>query len=192
MKEALSEITVEKDLAKVKKEIDVLVKKRKSLIDMRLDEDIDKESYDFKYSELSDKLNSLNQESQILEKSFKSEGNIKKRLMEFSNLLLKNQVVEEFERGVFESIVEEVIVGGIDEDGIIDPYKIVFINKTRLVSNHDVNKFKPKRKNTKKNENDDFGESSLDLCSQASNEDINTCSHTFDHTCGDHSIIRKI
>ena len=36
----------------------------------------------------------------------------------------------EFDRGIFESIIEKVIVGGYDEDGNKDPYKITFIYKT--------------------------------------------------------------
>ena len=31
---------------------------------------------------------------------------------------------QEFDRGIFESIIEKVIVGGYDEDGNKDPYKI--------------------------------------------------------------------
>ena len=39
-------------------------------------------------------------------------------------------MLEEFDRGIFESIVEKVIVGGLDEDGNKDSYKITFIYKT--------------------------------------------------------------
>ena len=44
--------------------------------------------------------------------------------------LTQNQVLEEFDRAVFESIVEKVIVGGYDDDGNADPYKVTFIYKT--------------------------------------------------------------
>ena len=37
---------------------------------------------------------------------------------------------QEFDRGIFESIIEKVIVGGYDEEGNKDPYKITFIYKT--------------------------------------------------------------
>ena len=50
--------------------------------------------------------------------------------MIFSRLkkaLLKNQTLEEFDREIFESIVEKVIIGGYDENGKEDPYKIIFI-----------------------------------------------------------------
>lgn len=43
-----------------------------------------------------------------------------------------NQILEEFDRHVFESIIEKVIIGGIDKDGNKDPYMITFIYKTGL------------------------------------------------------------
>ena len=42
------------------------------------------------------------------------------------------QILEEFDRHVFESIIEKVIIGGIDKDGNKDPYMITFIYKTGL------------------------------------------------------------
>ena len=40
---------------------------------------------------------------------------------------MNNPILEEFDRVVFESIVEKAIVGGFDENGNKDPYKITFI-----------------------------------------------------------------
>lgn len=38
-------------------------------------------------------------------------------------------MLDKFDRVVFESIVEKVIVGDISEDGTIDPYKLTFVLK---------------------------------------------------------------
>ena len=38
--------------------------------------------------------------------------------------------LETFDRNIFESMVEKVIVGGEDQQGKIDPYKIVFVYRT--------------------------------------------------------------
>lgn len=38
-------------------------------------------------------------------------------------------MTDEFDRLVFESIVEKVIVGEIAEDGSTDPYKLTFVLK---------------------------------------------------------------
>lgn len=43
---------------------------------------------------------------------------------------LENEdALDEFDRIVFESIVEKVIVGGYDEDGNPTPYKLTFVLK---------------------------------------------------------------
>jgi len=84
-----------------------------------------------------------------LESSLDNEQTMKKRLAEFRKTLQNNQVLEYFDRYVFESIVDKVIVGGIEEDGTIDPHSLVFIYKTGLIDNQDGSKFKPKRENAK-------------------------------------------
>ena len=58
------------------------------------------------------------------------ESSLQRRLADFKKALSKNQVLEEFDRGIFESIIEKVIVGGYDENGEKDPYRIIFIYKT--------------------------------------------------------------
>ena len=55
--------------------------------------------------------------------------NLSRRIEEFERVLEKNQVLEQFDRSVFESMIEKVIVGGIDDEGKKDPYKITFIYK---------------------------------------------------------------
>ena len=50
---------------------------------------------------------------------------------DFRNILSNNPVLDEFDRVVFESIVDKVIVGGYDEQGTPDPYKLTFVLKTR-------------------------------------------------------------
>ena len=49
------------------------------------------------------------------------------RINNFRNTLKNNQILEEFDRHVFESIIEKVIIGGSDKDGNKDPYMITFI-----------------------------------------------------------------
>ena len=68
-----------------------------------------------------------------LEQQYNSENSLQKRLKDFKKALQKNQTLEEFDREIFESIVEKVIIGGYDENGKEDPYKIIFIYKTGLM-----------------------------------------------------------
>lgn len=38
-------------------------------------------------------------------------------------------ILDEFDRVVFESIVEKVIVGETNDDGTVDPFKLTFVMK---------------------------------------------------------------
>lgn len=43
--------------------------------------------------------------------------------------LSDDNILEEFDRVVFESIVEKVIVGETNDDGTVDPFKLTFVMK---------------------------------------------------------------
>lgn len=55
---------------------------------------------------------------------------INKRLLEFQKVLSKHEVLKEFDRHVFECIIDRVVVGEKKENGEIDPYKLKFMYKT--------------------------------------------------------------
>lgn len=61
-------------------------------------------------------------------------------------MLERKEVLKNFDRYVFESIVEKVIVGEIDEDGKVDPYKLTFVYKTGYKDDLDGEDFKSPRK----------------------------------------------
>lgn len=52
-----------------------------------------------------------------------------KRMSALRETLSSEQVLDEFDRVVFESIIEKVLVGGFDEEGNPDPYKLTFVLK---------------------------------------------------------------
>lgn len=58
-----------------------------------------------------------------------SQKNIASRMKTIRAKLKNADVTDEFDRLVFESIVEKVIVGEIAEDGSTDPYKLTFVLK---------------------------------------------------------------
>jgi site-specific DNA recombinase len=128
----LGESSIEKTITKIEKEIEVLVAKKKKLLDMRLDDQIDKQTYTAKMEELEQKQKKLLDDRVEFQFQADNEKNLKRRTMEFKKALEANQVLEEFDRTVFESIVEKVIVGEIDEDGNKNPYKLTFVYKTGI------------------------------------------------------------
>lgn len=119
------EDTISKDdstekLKRVEKEISALEKKRKKLTDMYLDD---------KYSELNHRLEKCEEERLLFSENALSQKNIANRMKTIREKLKNAEICDEFDRLVFESIVEKVIVGENAEDGTIDPYKLTFVLK---------------------------------------------------------------
>lgn len=174
----LSESNIEKSIEKIDKEITSIESKKKKLLDMCLEDKIDQLTYEAKMEELSEKSKKLLVERQDYVAKQDDEKNLKRRTKEFKALLEKNQVLEEFDRGVFESIIEKVIVGEIDENGNKDPYKLTFVYKTGI-----SNKVDPKiQQNTKLGES--LKAELKKMCSHAVDEVKEACSHILLDTNG--------
>lgn len=177
--ETLSDSNASKQLAKVEKNIAALDAKRAKLVDMRLEEIIDKETYEQKYFDLSSQIEQLQKQRESLQESAETESTMKKRIAEFRRTLEENEVLDTFDRYVFESIVEKVIVGGYDEDGNKDPAMLTFIYKTGFKNSLDGTNFKPPRKNSK------AAKQNAGLCSHTTDEAKSMCSYHSDDTRGE-------
>lgn len=145
--ETLCDSNAAKQLAKVERELRSIEIKRSKLVDMRLDEAIDKNTYDAKSAELATKAAQLEAERQSLQETEKTEKDVKRRITVFRKTLEQHNVLETFDRYVFESIIEKVIVGGYDENGEKDPARLTFIYKTGLKNSMDSRSFRKPRKN---------------------------------------------
>ena len=174
--ETLSDSNASKQLAKVEKDIAALDAKRAKLVDMRLEEIIDKDTYEQKYFDLSSQIEQIQKQRESLQESAETESTMKKRIAEFRRTLEENEVLDTFDRYVFESIVEKVIVGGYDEDGNKDPAMLTFIYKTGFKNSLDGTNFKPPRKNSK------AAKQNAGLCSHTTDEAKSMCSYHSDDT----------
>ncbi|MGM0229931.1 hypothetical protein IGJ28_002018 [Enterococcus sp. AZ091] len=178
IEDTLNNSVISKKLEKVEKEIGILEKKMSKLVDMRLEEVIDKETYESKYLDLVSKQDKLIVERKKIKETSDNEKDIKKRLKVFKKTLEQNEVLDKFDRHVFESIVEKVIAGGLDENGNVDPAQLTFVYKTGLKNSVNGARFKPQRKNAK-------GRNIINnLCSHESNRDNKMCSISSNDTCG--------
>ncbi|PBH13416.1 hypothetical protein [Clostridioides difficile] len=138
---------------------------------MRLEDIIDKESYEEKYDDLTVEIKKLSKEKKTLKASLINEKSIKARLREFRKILERNELLEKFDRYVFASIVDKVIVGVINEDGIVDPYKITFVYKTSFDDKQDGHKC--------------INKSPLETYSKDNNDNKKKCSYTNNETLRD-------
>lgn len=175
---ALGENSIEDQLHKLKKSIDKVSLKRKKLLDNYLKGIIEQDIYEETDVELKTELTNARAKLEYLQQQSDEKSSLQRRLSDFKKALSHNEVLEEFDRGIFESIVEKVIVGGLDEDGNKDPYKITFIYKTGF-------------KNEIGNAKERFGKSSgiggkvKKMCSDISDEVKGVCSDVSLNTCGD-------
>lgn len=115
--------------AQLEKDISVVESKKSRMTDMLIDGTISKEVYDEKLNEFMRKLHTLNDKKKLLEESISHQKDIGRRMAELRLTLEQEKILDEFDRVVFESIIDRVIVGGYDEDGTPDPYKLTFVLK---------------------------------------------------------------
>ena len=132
----------------IDKDISSLESKKSRMTDMLIDGTISKEVYEEKMVDFTRKLHKLSERKALLEDSICTQKDINRRMSELRDTLEKEQVLDEFDRVVFESIIDRVIVGGYEENGTPDPYKLTFVlkgNQTGTVP-HAKEQFKEKAK----------------------------------------------
>src|SRR5699024_6007542 len=152
MDNVVSDNNFQKRWVKIENEIEAIEQKRNRLIDSRVEEVNDKSTYEKKYGEIESILGRLLGEKEQLEKSSNEEIDLEKRIEHFRKVLEKNEVLTEFDRCVFESIVEKVIIGEVDENGNTNPYKLTFIYKTEY--SNSIQSKMHKQINRKRTQND--------------------------------------
>lgn len=176
----LGENSVENQISKLSKTIDKLFSKRKKLLDNYLDGVIEQDIYEEADMKLKIDLSNAKAKLEFSKQQVDKNSSLQKRIADFKKALSDNEVLEEFDRGIFESIIEKVIVGGIDDNGEKDPYKITFIYKTGFKNEVKNSKKRFKKRNTH------IGDGVKKLCSDISNEFSKLCSEVSDHGGGDY------
>lgn len=178
IEKTLNDSTAEVQLKKIQGKIDNIQRKRKTLLENYLKGVVAQDIYEETDVGYQRQLSGLNNNFQQLQQELRKEESLSKRLKQFKKELLKNQILEEFDRAVFESLVEKVIIGGYDEDGNKDPYKITFIYKTGF-----TNSIENAKERFKKPRGNSMNEKAEKLCSNIthevkqlySNNNIDTC-----------------
>ena len=169
IKEELTDDTLKVELNKIVSKLNSLYKKEEKLVSMNLDGKISDSVYEDKFNQIQIEKEKLLEEKVNLEVTLKSEVDIKSRLENFKEILTSQKTLTEFDKDIFESIVEKIIVGGINSDGEIDPAMLTIIFKTGDSSIKDAKSYKSKRKNAKI-DNDK-------LCFNAVNDDEKKCTN---------------
>ncbi|MBR6172223.1 MAG: recombinase zinc beta ribbon domain-containing protein [Eubacterium sp.] len=137
------------EIDRVKKELKQLEQKMQRLLDMHLEQQIDFGTYEDKKLEIIKEQQLKTTELKRLQGEADVEKDLRKRLDAMRKLLSEAPILKEFDRNVFESIVEKVIVGGYDDEGNADPSMITFVYKTGFEDKKKGDDYKPPRRNSK-------------------------------------------
>ena len=138
IEDILKDDTELKRVKQLEKDISSIESKKSRLTDLLIDGKIEQEDYDEKKLSFQRKLHQITEEKAYLEENIGQQKNISKRMSQLRQTLENENALDEFDRIVFESIVEKVIVGGYDEEGNPTPYKLTFVlkcNQTLKVDN---------------------------------------------------------
>ena len=180
VEKTLGENSIPEQITALDKNISKIQAKRKVLLDKYLKGIVSQDIYE--ETDIGLKKDFTNEKAKLeyLQQQLDDETSLQRRVSDFKKALSENEVLEEFDRGIFESIIEKVIVGGFDEDGNKDPYKITFIYKTGL--KNEIGNAKERFDKSKK-----MGDKTKELCSHIADELKGVCSFVSDNTCGDSS-----
>lgn len=86
---------------------------------------------------------------QLIEQN-KNKESTKVRIKAFRKRLSSGEILESFDRVVFESVVERIMIGGYNDEGVEEPLKITFVYKTGIHSDFNGQEYQPKPKITYK------------------------------------------
>ena len=178
VEKTLGENSIPEQITALDKNISKIQAKRKVLLDKYLKGIVSQDIYE--ETDIGLKKDFTNEKAKLeyLQQQLDDETSLQRRVSDFKKALSENEVLEEFDRGIFESIIEKVIVGGFDEDGNKDPYKITFIYKTGL--KNEIGNAKERFDKSKK-----MGDKTKELCSHIADEVKGVCSFVSDNTCRD-------
>ena len=138
IEDILKDDTELKRVKQLEKDISTIEPKKSRLTDLLIDDKIEQEDYDEKKLSFQRKLHQITEEKAYLEENIGQQKNISRRMTQLRQTLENENALDEFDRIVFENIVEKVIVGGYDAEGNPTPYKLTFVlkcNQTLKVEN---------------------------------------------------------
>ena len=130
IKETIKENDYQEQIKKLELEEQKLKDRLSNLIDLKLDGTIDKEMYLSKENELNEKIMSVtNKKNELLTLNYENDI-MERKIKQIEKIVLGPNTIKEFDRDVFESIVEKIVVGEVNDNQEKIPNAIRFILKT--------------------------------------------------------------
>ena len=142
--EELTKDLAHSDASQTRHELDKLEREERQILELHLAEKISYDIYIYiqKYDELQSKKIKLQEDVASFEQYKEEQVNLKDRIKSFERELSKHEIIDIFDRKIFEAVIEKIIVGGYTEEGEIDPYQLTIIYKSGEVKETHVKKSK--------------------------------------------------
>lgn len=129
MENALREIGKDGIIDKIDKEIKKLNYKMNNLVDLKIDDSISDEQFEKKKRKIAEDIEKKEKQRKEIQEEIQSEEAINLRLEKFKKIFADRVILKEFDREVFECLIDKIVIGEKREDGTYDPYTIKFICK---------------------------------------------------------------
>lgn len=123
---------ISKKMKKLQRRSDEILIKKKKLLELVLEDKLDEDLFQSSIGNYKEMEKSIKDELEQLNLKLEYEVELTKRIDTLKKMLKSNIRLNEFDRHIFESLIEKVIIGKIDDDRNVDPYNIIFIYKTGL------------------------------------------------------------
>lgn len=130
MEEIIQEESNESSIKRLEEQKKILKEKIDKLIDLNLNGTISTEILQEKKGKLQNKINKITKEQEHLQLEIEDSMSLNQGLNKFKTLFKDNEIMPNFDKDVFELIIEKVIIGEKDSKGKINPRVITFILKS--------------------------------------------------------------
>ena len=139
IKETLSEDNNEVNIDRLMQEKATLENRLSNLIDMKLDDYMNKNAYLSKEKEINDKIKEIDDKISNYQNRLKTNKDISKQLKMVEEILSAPKTINNFNEETFNNLVEKIIVGEVDEDGNVYPNTINFILRVGSSYQYEIN-----------------------------------------------------
>ena len=126
----LEEINGKEEIEKLNIQEHDLKEKLKKLLELKLDNLITEDAFKEKNYEIERKIKNIAKTRESKAQGLEKEDNLKNKIEEIKNLLKNNEIITEFDREVFDILVDKIIIGETDTEGNNNPYVISFVLKS--------------------------------------------------------------
>ena len=164
VEKALSGDDVQAQIEKEKEKLKDMSSKLNNLLDMHLEGKLDYDTYDKKKSDLQKRIDDLKSVIADLQDIGNTKLNLEDRIAFMREKLKNADTIKEFDRQVFESIVDYVVVGGYNEEGNADPSMITFVYRTGFKDRKNGDHYKPARLNAAEKKSASSCDSATEAC----------------------------